>query len=163
LDALGTPLLVTTSDHALLEASWVKELIEGTRPDADVSVMLARRDAIERAMEGTKRTYLRFADGQWSGCNLFYLQSPDAAKAIETWAMVEADRKRPWKIAARLGPATLFSMLLGRLSLQEGLERLGRRIGISAQLVAASDGLAAVDVDKQADLDAVRELLTRKR
>ncbi|MAW89918.1 MAG: GTP--adenosylcobinamide-phosphate guanylyltransferase [Altererythrobacter sp.] len=163
LDALGTPLLVTTSDHALLEAGWVRELIEGTRSDADVSVMLARRDAIERAMEGTKRTYLRFADGQWSGCNLFYLQSPDAAKAIETWAMVEADRKRPWKIAARLGPATLFSMLLGRLSLQEGLERLGRRIGISAQLVAASDGLAAVDVDKQADLDAVRELLTRKR
>lgn len=163
LQALGTPLVVTTSDHALLEPQWVRELIRKTGPDADVSVMLARRDVVEQAMPETRRTYLRFADGQWSGCNLFYLQTPAAVKAIDTWAMVEADRKRPWKIAARLGPGTLIFMLLGRLTLQEGLDRLGKRVGISAQLIAASDGLAAVDVDKQADLEAVRELLAHRR
>lgn len=161
-EALGAPLIVTTSDHALLQPDWVRELVDDTPEDADLSVMLAEREAVQRAMPESKRTYLRFADGHWSGCNLFYLQTPEARRAIETWSMVEADRKRPWRIAARLGVGTLFSMLLGRLTLAEGLARLGDKIGVRAALVSANDGLAAVDVDKQADLDAVRALIARR-
>ena len=157
--AIGAPLIVTTSDHALLQGNWVRELVERTPAEADLSVMLAERAVVEAAMPGTKRTYLRFADGAWSGCNLFYLRTPAAGLAIATWERVEADRKRPWRIAARLGPATLLAMALRRLTLAEGLARLGRRIGVTTRLVAASDGLAAVDIDKQADLDAVRDLL----
>lgn len=162
-EALGAPLIVTTSDHALLQTDWVRELVEGTPNDADLSVMLAEREAVQRAMPESKRTYLRFADGHWSGCNLFYLQSPEARRAIDTWSMVEADRKRPWRIAARLGLGTLLSMLLGRLTIAEGLARLGEKIGVRAALVSASNGLAAVDVDKQADLDAVRALIMRRK
>ncbi|MGE5952071.1 MAG: nucleotidyltransferase family protein [Qipengyuania vulgaris] len=162
-ETVGAPLVVTTSDHALLRPEWVRELVDKTPADADLSVMLAERKVVEKAMPGSRRTYLRFADGHWSGCNLFYLRTDAASRAIETWSMVEADRKRPWKIAARLGIPTLFSMLLGRLTLAGALERLGRRIGIKAALVPASDGLAAVDVDKLADLEAVRELLARDK
>lgn len=161
-DEFGAPLIVTTSDHALLQTDWVRELVEGTPEDADLSVMLAEREAVQRAMPESKRTYLRFADGHWSGCNLFFLQTSEARRAIETWSMVEADRKRPWRIAARLGLGTLFSMLQGRLTIAEGLARLGQKIGVRAALVSASDGLAAVDVDKQADLDAVRALIARR-
>ena len=161
-DRAGAPLLVTTSDHGLLESAWVRELVERTGGGCDLSVMLAERARVEAAVPGSKRTYLRFADGHWSGCNLFYLRTPAARQALETWSMVEADRKRPWRIAARLGPATLVSMLLGRLTIAEALSRLGRKIGVSACLVPASDGLAAVDIDKQADLDLVRALLAAR-
>lgn len=123
--------------------------------------MLARQDRVEAALPGARRTYLAFADGRWSGCNLFYLRTERAEAAIDLWQMVEADRKRPWRIAARLGPATLLSMLLRRLTLAEGIARLGRRIGIEAALVPATDGLAAVDVDKPADLVAVRRLVAQ--
>lgn len=159
IDVLGTPLVVTTSDHALLQAQWVRELLADAPAHIDVGIMLARRDQIETAMPGTRRTYLSFADGGWSGCNLFLLQTGKAAAAIDTWRMVEADRKRPWRIAARLGPTTLLAVLLRRLTLAEGIARLGRRIGIEAALIPARDGLAAVDVDKEADLMAVRRLL----
>ena len=108
-----------------------------------------------------KRQYLRFADGEWSGCNLFLLGSPAANSALATWQRIEADRKRPWKFVSRLGPMTLLDYLFGRLTLAEGIARLGRRIGIDAALVAAEDGLAAVDVDKLADLVAVRGVLSR--
>lgn len=162
-DALGAPLVVTTSDHALLEAEWVRELVGRTPDSADLSLMLAERARVESALPSSRRTYLRFADGQWSGCNLFYLRTPRARRAIETWSMVEAHRKRPWRIAARLGPATLVAMALRRLTLAEGLARLGRRIGIDAVLVPASDGLAAVDIDKQADLESVRRLLAARQ
>lgn len=162
LKMLGTPLLVTTSDHALLQAEWVTGFVQDTPPDADVAVLLARREAIETAMPGSRRTYLRFADGQWSGCNLFLLASERASAAIETWKMVEADRKRPWRIAARLGLGMLASYALGRLTLAEAIAGLGRRIGISARLVAARNGLAAIDVDKPQDLADARAIIAAR-
>jgi 2-phospho-L-lactate guanylyltransferase (CobY/MobA/RfbA family) len=155
----GAPLIVTTADHALLEARWVSELVAKTPSDADLSVMMARRSDIERALPETQRTYLRFADGEWSGCNLFYLATPRAEAALASWRAVEADRKRPWKLVARLGLGNLFSYAIGRLTLADALARLGRRIGLEARLVAASDGRAAIDVDKMRDLDDVRRLL----
>lgn len=159
--AFGVPLLITTADHALLQPEWVRELIQGTPADADLGVMLAKREEIEFAIPGSKRTYLRFADGSWSGCNLFYLRTARSEAALATWRSVEKDRKRPWRIVGRLGLATLASYALGRLGLGDGIARLGRRMGIEARLVRASNGLAAVDVDKQQDLDDIRGLLSR--
>ena len=161
-EQLGAPMLVTTSDHALLQSKWVVDFIEDIPSDADVAIMLAHRSLIEDAIPGAKRTYLRFADGDWSGCNLFLLATPEASHAIATWSMVEAYRKTPWKIAARLGVGTLISMALRRLTMAQGIERLGRKIGIEARLVPARDGLAAFDVDKMADLAAIRELVQRQ-
>lgn len=162
LDALGAPLIVTTSDHALLRGEWVRDFLNDTPQGSDVAILLARREAIEAAMPGSKRTYLRFADGQWSGCNLFLLASGNAGLAIETWKMVEADRKRPWRIAARLGLGMLLGYALGRLTLAAAIARLGKRIGVSASLVAARDGLAAVDVDKPSDLADARTIMTAR-
>lgn len=163
LDTCGTPMLVTTADHALLRGEWVRELVEGAPADCDVAVMMAERGRIEAAMPGSRRTYLRFADGHWSGCNLFLLRTPAARAAVEEWTRVEANRKRPWRIVARLGLGLLVSYGLGRLSLAEGLARLGRNMGLRAALVPASNGLAAVDVDTQRDLKDVRRLIERSR
>lgn len=159
LDTSGTPLLVTTADHALLRPEWVAELIEGAPAECDLAVMMAERARIEAAMPGSRRTYLRFADGHWSGCNLFLLRTPAARAAVEEWTRVEADRKRPWKIVARLGFGLLLSYALGRLTLARGLARLGEGIGVRAALVPASNGLAAVDVDTARDLEDVRSLM----
>ena len=153
----GAPLLVTTGDHPLLQGSWVKELIDGTPSSADVALMLAERGRVE-ATADTHRTWLTFADGQWSGCNLFLLASPAAGRAIAAWKEVEADRKRPWRIAQRLGLGTLWNYWRGNLTLVEAISRLGHQLGITAALVPANDGRAAIDVDKPADLALVRRI-----
>jgi len=159
-DVLGAPLLVTTADHALLEPAWVARFIADA-PAADVAALLARRPEVEAAAPGTRRTWLRFADGSWSGCNLFWLATPQAVAAIGLWRGVEADRKRPWRIVRRLGPGLLFRYLTGRLTLATAIRHLGRRAGIEAAVVSTPFGLAAVDVDKPADLDLVRQLVDR--
>jgi GTP:adenosylcobinamide-phosphate guanylyltransferase len=159
---MGTPLLVTTSDHALLEASWVAGFVAGTPTDADVSLLMARREMVEAALPHSRRTWLRFSDADWSGCNLFLLANPRASAAIQTWQMVEANRKRPWRIAMRLGPLTLLAYLARCLTLAGAVRRLGRSIGVRAEVVEATDGLAAVDVDKLSDLADVRLLLSQR-
>ncbi|MFC4293824.1 nucleotidyltransferase family protein [Novosphingobium tardum] len=159
---LGAPLLVTTADHGLLEAGWVTDFLADIPAGTDVAVLLAQRPLVEEAMPGSRRTWLRFADGDWSGCNLFHLATPQTARGIALWERVEADRKRPWRLAARLGPAMLASYALGRLGLADAVTRLGRRHGLAAAVVAARDGLAAVDVDKPADLADARRIVAAR-
>ena len=159
LDALGTPLLVTTADHALLRPEWVPRFLADVPADADVAALLAEREEIERAVPEAKRTYLRFADGAWSGCNLFWLANPSAAGAIALWQRVEADRKRPWRIVRRLGPGLLLRYVMGRLTLADALAQLGKSASVRAAAVASPFGLAAVDVDKPGDVVLVRRLL----
>jgi GTP:adenosylcobinamide-phosphate guanylyltransferase len=161
VEALGTPVLLTTSDHALLQAEWVAQFLDDA-PDADVSVLLVRREVVEQAAPGTRRTYLKFADGDWSGCNLFLVRSERGLGAIRLWREIEADRKRPWRIIRRLGPLTLARYLAGRLTLAEALRRLGALCGAQVAAVPSRFGLAAVDVDKPADVDLVRGIVAER-
>jgi GTP:adenosylcobinamide-phosphate guanylyltransferase len=156
---LGAPALLTTADHPLLQPAWIAAFLAAVPPDADVAALLARRDVIEGAVPETRRTWLRFADGDWSGCNLFQLATPRAAAALALWRQVERDRKRPWRIVRRLGPGLLLRYLLGRLTLAEALARIGSLAGVRAVMVPCPFGLAAVDVDKPEDLDLVRSLM----
>ncbi len=156
---LGFPLVVTTVDHALLKPEWITQFVADTPSDADVAVLLASEDRVQAAAPQTKRTYLKFRDGRYSGCNLFLLRNETALNVIAVWRKVEALRKQPWKIAAMLGPGFLLRYALGLLTLDEAVARLGRLANVKAAAVRAHDGLAAVDVDKPSDLDLVRELV----
>lgn len=156
--ALGTPLLITTCDHALLETAWVRYFIDAAPARADIAVMLAPQAVVEAAAPGVRRTYLRFADGAFSGCNLFLLQHPQALNALLFWSRMEALRKTPWKIAMAIGPFTLIAYALRLLSLDGMLRRIGGKAGVTAAAVRSPFGLAAVDVDKPSDLDLVRRL-----
>ncbi|MDZ4372419.1 MAG: nucleotidyltransferase family protein [Phenylobacterium sp.] len=158
-EALGAPLLITTADHALLQAEWITQFRTDIPADADVSVLVAARATVEAAAPGTIRTWLRLADGDWSGCNLFYVSTPRALAVLDLWRRVEAERKRPWKMAQTLGPAMLLRYLFRRLTLRAAAARLGDLAGVRAAVVESRYGLASIDVDKPADLDLVRRLV----
>jgi GTP:adenosylcobinamide-phosphate guanylyltransferase len=155
---LGAPMLLTTADHALLEGEWITDFRAAIAPQTDVAVLLARRDVVEASVPDTRRTWLRFADGQWSGCNLFHFATPRAAAAFSLWQAVERDRKHPWRIVRRLGPWLLLRYLAGRLSLADAMAHLGRKAGVVVEAVASPHGLAAVDVDKPDDLILARRI-----
>ncbi|TAJ70781.1 MAG: GTP--adenosylcobinamide-phosphate guanylyltransferase [Phenylobacterium sp.] len=158
-ERLGTPLVVTTADHALLRPEWVARFLADTPAEADVTVLVAARATVEAAAPGTKRTWLKLADGDWSGCNLFYLANDRALGVIDLWRRVEAERKRPWKMAQILGPRMLLRYITRRLSLRDAAARLGALAGVRAAIVETPYGLASVDVDKPADLDLVRRIV----
>lgn len=162
-DRLGAPLLVTTADHALLQPEWVRRFLADAPADADVAVLVAARATVEAAAPGTKRTWLKLADGHWSGCNLFWLASDRAFAVLDLWRRVEAERKRPWKMAQILGPGMLLRYVTRTLALSAAARRLGQLAGVRAAVVETPYGLASVDVDKPADLDLVREIVSSPR
>jgi GTP:adenosylcobinamide-phosphate guanylyltransferase len=159
LAAEGAPLLVTTADHALLSPDWVEEFLAADNGGDDVLLALARRESVEAAVPGSVRTWLRFADGHYSGCNLFLLRTPAAQGVVALWQQLEADRKRPLAMLRRLGFSYALRYRCGWLRLEQALQRLSHLSGGRVRPVILRNGLAAVDVDKMADLVLVRTVV----
>ena len=155
----GVPLLVTTADHPLLRPEWIRSFLDATPADADATVALARRGSVAAAAPATRRAYLRFVEGQYSGCNLFLLRRPAAKGVVDLWRQLEMDRKRPLRLMLRLGIGFALRYGSGRLRLDQALAKLGRAGGARVAVVELADGRAAIDVDKPDDLELVRRLM----
>lgn len=163
LEGAEFPVLVTTADHPLLTPGMVRGFLEGARgAGADLCVGLATRATIEADYPTTRRTYLKFADMQVSGCNLFYLARPSALAAVRFWRRAQQDRKRPLKLAGYFGLGTILLYLLGRLDLDGAFERASRRLGIRVRPVLLPFAEAAIDLDTPADLALVETILKRR-
>jgi hypothetical protein len=78
------------------------------------------------------------------------------------WRNVESQRKRPWRIFAKLGWWPVFKYLLGRLSLQEALDRISGILGMKIGVVILPFANAAVDVDTEKDWRLVQQILAEK-
>ena len=161
-EEFGAPLLVTTADHALLTPAMVSHLLAASPPEAAAVAALARRETVLEAFPGTQRTWIRFRDGAFSGCNLFLLGRPGARGALRFWQSLEQQRKKPLAMARMLGVLPLLRYALGRLTLRAALDALERRCGAPLAVVEMPFGAAAVDVDKPADLALVEAWLSAR-
>jgi hypothetical protein len=157
------PLLVTTSDHALLTPAIVESFAAGVTPDADVAVGLATRTAILGKYPDSVRTFIRLGGEGYSGCNLFAFAGPQAGRAVAFWVQMERYRKTPWKIAARIGLLPLLRYALGRLDLDAAFRELSRVAGVRGVPVVLPQPEAAIDVDKPSDLVQVERILADAR
>lgn len=154
------PLLLTAGDHALLTAGLVDRFCRSARLlDADVVVGLAPYSLVRAAYPESKRTVLKFSDGQYCGTNLFALLNESGKKAPAFWGELESQRKKPWRMARRLGAGLLLRHLFGRLSLESALGSLSKVMGCRVGYVLINEPRAAVDVDSLADRDLAVRIL----
>ena len=152
------PLLVTTADHALLEPEMIAELIAGAA-GADVAIGVVERRSLTARLPQSKRTWLAFRGGAYSGANLFALGSIKALAALEQWRSVEQDRKKGWRVLLALGPALLLGAALRLRTIDQSVAAMGRRLGMTARVVVLGNPLACVDVDKPVDHALVEAIL----
>jgi GTP:adenosylcobinamide-phosphate guanylyltransferase len=152
------PMLVTTADHALLDPQMIAEFMSAA-DGADLAIGVVERKSLMARLPQTKRTWLHFRGGAYSGANLFAFGSIKALAAIEQWRSVEQDRKKGWRVLAALGPALLLGAVLRVRTLEQSVAAVGRRLGMTARAIVLSNPLAGVDVDKPVDHTLVEAIL----
>ena len=168
LDALqvldmASPLLVTTADHALLTPGMVQTFCrEADATDADVVAALVSETTIKKRFPNSRRTYLRFRDGGFSGANLFAFRTEKSREAARFWRRVERERKRPWRIARAFGPGLLLLYCLRILSLDQAVRRISGPLGARAATVVLENAEAAIDVDKPEHIQLVESILANR-
>lgn len=164
LEKLGTPLFVTTADNPLIDPSVVSLFLNQVRQQSlDVAAGVSLRHFVEQAGNPARRTYLRFSDGDMSGCNLFAFQTKNGSKAATFWRRLETDRKKPWQMASKIGPGILFRYLFKRLDSQSATHAISKKIGCTTGLITIDNIYAAHDVDKPDDLVFVERHLKSQR
>lgn len=157
------PVLVTTADHALLTAEMVDYFCSGARGSGkDVVVGLALHELVTAKYPETKRTAIPLGDGSYCSCNLFGFLTPEARSAAHFWRKVESQRKKTLRLIAGFGWFNLLLYLLKRPSLEEGLERISKRIGLRAGAVLLPFPEAAVDVDTFSDWKLVESIVANR-
>ena len=154
------PLLVTTADHALLTPAMIADFCIKAA-GADFALGVVERGVLMARLPNTRRTWIALKGGAYSGANLFAFGSRDAASAVALWRSVEQDRKKGWKLLAALGMPGMLGLLRLR-GIDEVVAAIGRRLGLNARAVIMSDPVAAVDVDKPADLALAEAILRGK-
>lgn len=152
------PLLVTTADHALLDAGMIADFTDRAA-GADLAVAVVERRSLLARLPSSRRTWIGLRGGAFSGANLFALGSPAAARAIALWRSVEQDRKKGWRLLGAAGPLLLLGALLRLRTLDQVMAALGRRLGLELRAVEMRDPLAAVDVDKPHDHALVEAII----
>ena len=152
------PMLVTTADHALLTPEMVADFL-AKAAGADIAIGVVAQDVLMKRLPQTKRTWLKFRGGAYSGANLFLLGGPKIRSTLELWRSNEQNRKKAWRMLLTVGLSAGLGALLRLRTLQQTLDSVGRKLNLTIRAVELSDPLAAVDVDKPADHELVTAIL----
>jgi hypothetical protein len=107
----------------------------------------------------TRRTWLSFRGGSYSGANLFAFGSARVLPAIAQWRAVEQERKKGWRVLAAIGPALVLGAVLRLRTLDQSVDSVGRKLGLSIRAIEMSNPVAAIDVDKPEDHALVEAIL----
>ena len=154
------PMLVTTADHALLDAAMIHQFCREAE-GADLAIGVVTKSALQKRLPQSRRTWIGFRRGKYTGANLFAFGSPKALKAVALWREIEQDRKKGWRLLLALGWPGLLGLLRVR-TLDQTLAAMGRKLGLTLRAVRLDDPLAAVDVDKPQDYELVSAILERQ-
>ena len=160
------PALLTAGDHALLTGEIVDSFCTqalSSSPDSDLVIGFVPYALVKEKWPESKRTLLKFSNGNFCGSNLFAIMTPDGRKALDFWRQAEADRKHPWRIARRFGYIALILYLLRRLSLEQALGGLSKAAACRIGHVKVGFARAAVDVDSIEDQKLAEQILTREQ
>jgi len=148
----GTPVLLTTADHALLKPSMVDHFCsEAQRTGCDIVTALAKRNDVTAAYPKTRRTAYRLGGTDYCSCNLFAFLTPGGRNAADFWRRVENLRKNPLRVVTAFGWISVLRYLTGRLTLPEALSRASQAMGLRVNAVVMPYPEAAIDVDSVLD------------
>ena len=160
--------LVVTGDAVLLNGEVLRRFLADCR-EADrranvrheVFYPIVTRQGMERLLPGSRRTYVRLADGEFTGGNIFLMSPSVVDKAGRLLEEAVAWRKQPWRLARLFGWRFLAALVLKRLKIATVERVVAERMGIAGKAIVTDAAEIGFDVDKPVDLDMARQWLGR--
>ncbi len=141
--------------------SWMVAQAQGE--PFDLAYTAIPRAVMEARFPTARRTYTRLRDIEACGGD-FHLVRPTLADThTEVWERLIAARKNPFKQAAILGWDLLLKLALRRLTMEEGLHLVSRRLGVRGKLILSPYAELGMDADKPHQVDLLRRELAHRQ
>ncbi len=164
IDPQARHTLVASSDIPAITPEMIDWEIETTsRTDLDAYYTIIRKEVMEKRFPNSRRTYTRLKDMQVCGGDLNVIRTMTASGNDQLWERILAARKSAFKQASLIGYDTLLLLLLRRIDLQHAVERVTRRLNLTAQALLSPYAEIGMDVDKPHQLEVMRTDLASHR
>lgn len=153
-------VLLATCDIPLITTQAIEDFLDrcGNR-SAQFYYPVIPREVVEKSFFDTRRTYVTFKEGDFTGGNLFLIDPGAVNRCMEIGQQLVDARKSPFRISKLMGVPFLLRFMLRMVSLKEAEEKASDLLGIEGVVVVTAFPEVGVDVDKPCDLELVSKVL----
>ena len=158
LDPKTEYVLVASSDIPGIDAKMVDWLIETCmETQEDIYYGVVPREVMETRYPGSNRTYTKLKDIQLCGADMHITHVSMATEHLDMWEELIGNRKSPLKQAATIGFGTLLKVATRRITLDDLVVTVTKRLGITGRPILWEHAEPGMDVDKPHQLELIRE------
>lgn len=149
-------VLLVTSDIPMLTPRAVDDFLDlcGAM-SGDIYYPVIPKREVESKFPSTRRTYVNFKEGVFTGGNLFLMNPAAYKKCVENGQKIFNLRKSPLGLCHLLGLGFVIKFLTRSLTLRGAEEKVSQLLGIRGKVVVSEYPEVGVDVDKPGDLELV--------
>lgn len=148
------PLLILSADVPWLTPSAVDNFVQNT-PDVDLIYPIIPKEVSEKQFPGQKRTYVKIAEGQFTGGNVILISVRMLPKLLSVLNQLYAARKSPIGLARLFGFDIIIKLVLGRVTIPEIEARAKKILGADLKAWVSDDASLGADVDKSSHLQGI--------
>ena len=157
LDKKNKYVLIASSDIPALKPEMVDWLIDTCMETKDdLYYGICPREVMEARFPNSKRTYTRLKDMDLCGSDINITHVRMATEHLDMWETLIGSRKSPLKQASTIGLDTFFQVLTRSITLDQLVEKVCRRLGITGRAIRWQNAEPCMDVDKPHQLELMR-------
>jgi len=157
-------VLVVSSDIPGITPEMVDWVVAtAMQTDEDAYYNVIPREDMEKVFPESKRSYTHLKGLDVCGGDMNVIRSSMVTAEEGIWNELIASRKNVFKQAAIIGYDILFLLLLRRLTVDDAVRRVARRLHITGRAIVCPYAEVGMDVDKPHQLEMLRAYLERRK
>jgi GTP:adenosylcobinamide-phosphate guanylyltransferase len=162
LNPEATKILLCSSDIPLITPEIVRGFVEecGSQ-EADIYYAIVEEKTMEARFPNSKRTFVPFKGGRYSGGDAFLVDMAAAKANIELFRSLTGSRKNYLAQAQMLGLGFILRFVLRLMTVDEAAERARQRMNLNTRVVATRFAELGMDLDKPHQYDMIKAELEK--
>lgn len=152
------PVVITTADNVLLTQDMLRHFIPNLE-GVDVGVAMCQKEVLLAKYPDGQRRFHRFADGEWSNCNLYALTTPQALAAAEFFRGGGQFAKSLKRVMDAFGLFNMIAYKFAWFARDKAMDRLSTRSGVRVKAIDMPFPEAPIDVDNERTRRIAEEIL----
>ncbi|MBI1879570.1 MAG: NTP transferase domain-containing protein [Chloroflexi bacterium] len=150
-------ILLCSSDIPLITPESVRGFIAECGPQAaDIYYAVVEEKTMEARFPNSKRTFVPFKGGRYSGGDVFLIDMAAAKGNVELFRSLTGSRKNYLAQARMLGLGFIVRFLLRLMAVDEAAERARQRMNLNARVVVTRFAELGMDLDKPHQYDIIK-------
>lgn len=156
--------LLVSSDIPLITPEIVRGFVdECGSQEADIYYAIVEQNTMEARFPGSKRTFVPFKGGRYSGGDIFLadVSAPDKTD-LDLFRSLTGSRKNYWQQARMLGFGFIFRFLFRMMTVEEAAQRASKIINLNARAVVTRFAELGMDLDKPHQYEIIKADLEKQ-